>query len=136
MIGSSGRLSRITLVYINTSSDSSVVHFGDNRDEAKLFTRALAVQRSIPSFRKGEFPFASYALFARPLPIPPNESSLVIEFNSENAPIAVGTINIVAIAAASHVRIGCGGPEIGETRIVNIRNRIPGVRPRVKVEFK
>lgn len=132
----SARLSAVGLVYINSASDSSIVHFGDNRDGARLNARVLAVQRSVATFRDNEFPFASYSLFTRPLPVPPPDQGPASAFLSACAPIEIGAIQITAISAASHVRIGCGGPETAETRIVNIRNRIPGTRPLVEVDFK
>ncbi|SFB20657.1 spore germination protein PE [Cohnella sp. OV330] len=132
----SRRVSAVGLVYINSASDSSVVHFGDNRDGARLKARVLAVQRSVATFKDNEFPFASYSLFTRPLPVPPPDEGPAAFFESSCAPIEIGTVQITAISAASHVRFGNGGPETAETRIVNIRNRIPGVQPRVEVDFK
>lgn len=130
------RPSVVGRIYVNTVSNASVLQFGDNRDGAKLFTRVLAVQRSIASFGNNEFRFSFYSLFARPLPVAPPPAGPQTYFYSEGAPIEIGELNITGLTAASHARIGCGGPETAETRIVNIRNAIPGVKPLVDVEFE
>jgi len=129
------RESAVGRLYVNTVSNAAMLQIGDNREGNYLFSRVLAVQRSIASFGKDEFKFSSYHLFARPLPVAPAPSGPPVFFDSGSAPIEIGDIHITAVSAAAHVRIGSGGPDVGETRIVNIRNRIPGVVPRVKVDF-
>lgn len=130
------RESAVGRLTVNLVSFAAILQIGDNRDGAELFSRVLAVQRSLANFGKDEFKFSSYHLFARPLPVAPAPSGPPVFFDSESAPIEIGDVHITAISAAAHVRIGSGGPDIGETRIVNIRNALPGVHPRVKVDFE
>ncbi|CAI6054701.1 spore germination protein GerPE [Cohnella sp. JJ-181] len=130
------RLSQVGSVFVNTISNAAILHFGDNRDGANLKSRVLAVQRTLAAFGSDEFRYESYALFARPLPVSPAPAGPRAVFRSECAPIEVGEVNVVGLSAGSHFRIGCGGPETAETRIVNIRNALPGIDPPVEVEFK
>ncbi|MDG0813229.1 spore germination protein GerPE [Cohnella rhizosphaerae] len=128
------RVSAVGFVDVNTISNAGVLEIGDNRDGAKLNSRVLAVQRSLATFGSDEFRFEFYALFARPLPAAPPPSGTSAFFFSACAPIEIGIVDVTGVSAASHVRIGCGGPETAETRIVNIRNRIPGIQPQAQAE--
>lgn len=130
------RLSAVGRLFVNTVSNASVLQIGDNADGAELFSRVLAVQRTLATFGKNEFRYGSYALFERPLPVAPALPELAARFYSQAAPIEIGDIAITGASAASHVRIGCGGPETAESRIVNIRNALPGIKPRVEVDFE
>ncbi|WP_217592623.1 spore germination protein GerPE [Cohnella sp. GbtcB17] len=130
------RVSAVRCVDVNTISNAGILAIGDNRDGAKLNSRVLAVQRSLATFGNDEFRLEFYSLFARPLPIAPPPPGPPALFFSACAPIEIGSVDVTGISAASHVRIGCGGPETAETRIVNIRNRIPGIRPQVEVDNK
>ncbi|MFC3800148.1 spore germination protein GerPE [Cohnella sp. GCM10012308] len=130
------RVSAVGFVDVNTISNAGILEIGDNRDGAKLTSRVLAVQRSLATFGNDEFRYEFYSLFTRPLPIAPPPSGPPAFFFSASAPIEIGILDITGISAASHVRIGCGGPETAATRIVNIRNRLPGVTPRVEIDFK
>lgn len=115
------RCTKLGSLFVNTISQSAIVQLGDS-DSVKLTTRALAVQRAIPDSKADEFRFASYPIFFRPpftIQLPP-----VTTFNS-NSPLAeirIDSVETLGVAASSYLRVGCGGPLKGETRIKHIRH--------------
>lgn len=115
------RTTKIVTIFLNTIGSSSVAQFGDN-GETKLKSRAIAVQRAIPTYEQDEARFASYDIFTRPL-LQLN-TGLAVEFRTDDSPpdIEIGCIDVTALSSSALLRAGCSGPLTAETRILNIRH--------------
>jgi spore germination protein PE len=114
-------------LFVNSVSSSSIVQLGDN-DYSNLSNKVLAVQRAIPNFEDDEYRFASYRIFYLPkLTLQPNVA-VAFQSRSPLPNIQVGSVEMLGVTAASYLRVGCGGPLVAESRILDIRhfNNQPG----------
>ncbi|MCD9021375.1 spore germination protein GerPE [Cohnella silvisoli] len=108
-------------LFVNTISSSGIVQLGDNKNST-LTSRVLAVQRAIPDFEGDEYRFASYPIFYLPrLTLQP---CVAVAFHScSSLPnIQVGSLETIGVDSSSLLRVGCGGPLLAESRIINIRH--------------
>jgi len=108
-------------LYVNTVSSSGVTHLGDIRGKTDMASKALAVQKAVPNNEDDEFRFASYALFYKPkLAL---EENVPVLFRSESPwpTIQVDFVYSLGVSSSSTLRVGCGGPVEGISRIKHIR---------------
>src|SRR4029077_18965253 len=104
-------------LFVNTVSSTGNVQLGDNVDTA-LKSKILAVAKAITNFEEDEFRFASYPIFF--LPKMSLKPCVTVAFQSSSPlpNIQVGAVKVLGVSSASHLRVGCGGPLIAETRVL------------------
>jgi len=114
------RLAAIEAVKLDVVSDASIVQFGDSL-EADLSDRAIALQRRYANFTRDETRFASYPIFALPLPQFPEQEDGILVSRSQGNTIQVGTIRLISLDASSYLHAGCMERLTTESRIKHIR---------------
>ncbi|TVY04420.1 spore germination protein GerPE [Cohnella terricola] len=116
------RTTIVAALYVNTVSSSGTLQLGDG-DRTDMKTKALAVQKAIPNFIKDEFRYASYPLFFLPkLTLKQPCVSVNMTSVSPWPTIQVGPVYMLGISSSSIMRVGCGGPLQGSSRIKHIRD--------------
>ncbi|MFD2681290.1 spore germination protein GerPE [Bacillus seohaeanensis] len=103
---------------LRTLSFSSVLEFGDSNTISAL-SKVYAVQREKELFYTSEGNFSG-EVFTSPIPLPPVQPTVAIS-KINQAPIRVGTIDIIGISSASVVQIGNTKSAYLEARVKNIR---------------
>jgi spore germination protein PE len=107
-------------LFVNTVSMAAVVQLGDT-GETKHASRALAIQRAIPTYHGDELRFAAYSIFTRaPQAAQPYREVQVLRSDVQ-PDICIGSLETLGVAASSLLRVGCGGPLTSEARIKHIR---------------
>lgn len=115
--------SRVTILgqlFVNTVSTAAVVQLGDT-GETKLTSRALAIQRAIPTYYGDELRFAAYSIFNRVPHIAEPYRVVQVRRCAVKPDINIGALESLGVAASSLLRVGSGGPLTSEVRIKHIR---------------
>ncbi len=118
------RTSKVDSLNLDSAGIASVIHIGDSK-EINSFTRTIAVQREKELFFSNEGNFNVYEIFSYSLPIPPIDEPITIQSTSLNSFIKVGSIDVLAISAASILHIGSSDYIQSEARTLQIRQLEP-----------
>jgi spore germination protein PE len=118
------RTSKVDSIKLDSAGIASVFHIGDSTG-INSFTRTIAVQREKELFYSNEGNFDAYEIFSLSLPLPPIDEPITIHTTSLNSFIKVGSIDILAISAASVLHIGSSEHIQMETRTLQIRQLEP-----------
>jgi len=112
----------IGCLFLNTVSLSGILQLGDSA-RVSLTSKAIAVQKAIPTFEDDEFRFAQFSIFFLPkLTLHPCVTASLQMDSPLPADIHIRSIRALAVSSASLFRVGCGGPLQAESRIMHIRN--------------
>lgn len=118
------RTSKVDSLKLNSAGIASVIQIGDSKG-INSFTRTIAVQREKELFFSNEGNFNVYGIFSYSLPIPPIDEPITIQSTSLNSFIKVGSIDVLAISAASILHIGSSDYIQSEARTLQIRHLEP-----------
>ena len=99
------RTSKVDSLKLDSAGIASVIHIGDSKG-INSFTRTIAVKREKELFFSNEGNFNVFEIFSYSLPIPPIDEPITIQSTSLNSFIKVGSIDVLAISAASILHIG------------------------------
>ncbi len=119
-------MARISVVHdlqVNVLLLSSTVSVGDSASIAPI-SQSIAVQREVPAFLADEGDFARYPIFSRPAPQPIVKEKVRMSVINASPFIQVNGIRVLAISAASVLKIGFCGIVDAETRIKHFRQLI------------
>ncbi|WP_240417619.1 spore germination protein GerPE [Paenibacillus periandrae] len=114
------RWSVVRQMKINNISLASILQIGDN-ESIKSSTKALAVQRQVPTFLENEGNLDAYQLFSRVIPIPEVYEEVDMKVDNICDSIQVNCIRVLAISASSVLQIGSNSQIENETRVKHFR---------------
>ena len=84
-------------------------------------THALAVQREVAAFWGNEGDLASFALFSRPIPLPPVDETVELVRVNTNPDIVVDEVRVISVSTASLAQVGSVRSIRTEARIKHVR---------------
>nr|WP_295971199.1 spore germination protein GerPE [uncultured Bacillus sp.] len=114
------RTSKVDALSVVSTGLASVIQIGDSHIINSL-ARAIAVQRQRELFYSNEADFGLFNIFSYSLPIPPINEPITFHTVTENPFIKVGSIDVIAVSAASILHIGSSGQVQNEARTLHIR---------------
>lgn len=114
------RISYVQLLQVNSISTSSILIVGDAR-RLTPNSKAIAVQREIPSFLGNEGNFNIYPIFSKEIPEPKETNHVQMNIINESKFIKVRDLEITAVGASSIIQIGSSCSIESESRIKHIR---------------
>lgn len=92
-------------------------------------SKALAVQREIPTYFGKEGAFEVYRAFTLPIPEPYSEDHVALEIQQTVPTIKVGGVSVYSVTNSSLFQIGSVELIRSENRLKHIRQLLRGRRP-------
>ncbi|TVY09535.1 spore germination protein GerPE [Paenibacillus cremeus] len=122
------RISVIDQVKVEDVTICSTLFVGDMKSFTPE-TRALAVQREIPTYNGNEGNLSQFSLFQAVLPRPSNQNPVHADIVNENPYIRVGAVKVLSVSTCSLYQMGSNVYIDCEARIKHIRQLLHGERP-------
>lgn len=131
--GAEPRTSVVGQVSVREVTLSSILKAGDCV-KYRAAALALAVQRQIEMFnaREGDKLLVTHPAFDEPIEIPIAERSVEMRVRNVSPNISVGRVDVLSVSSSSMLGVGSVRRIVLESRVVNIRQLIPGAVPQVE----
>lgn len=122
------RSSKVGYVRLISAQLGSILQAGDCFAVSPR-SQVFAVQRQVSEYEGNEGNLKEFRIFSQNIPEPVIDEEYSVTTTNRNKEIAVGSLQITGLSAASVIQIGSNRVVDTENRTINIRQLLKGRRP-------